>query len=143
MEKMISRQTGNVICRCPEDGQWQSPKVCSTCPHFQGHIDGNPICGLEKGKKKELYYIKCKKCGFSICTSRIQGALELVERIHPCGCINPFYEWELDVELPYEPDLDLDVYIKKIRRRIEDRLRKSNPETILKIAKELRVNMTF
>jgi len=37
----------------------------------------------------------------------------------------------------------LPVDIKKLRRRVEDCLRKSDPETILKIARELGVNMTL
>ena len=79
MEKAISRTTGNLLCRCPQDGQWQSVRVCTTCPHFKGYVDGIPVCFLEK--------------------------------------------------------------VKKIRRRVEDRLRKSDPETILRVARELGVKI--
>ena len=54
--------------------------------------------------------------------------------------ILPLYDVDLENEDPYEKE---GFYFKKLRRRVEDCLRKSDPETILKIARELGVKMTL
>ena len=53
MEVTISKN-GNLICRCPQDRQWQDVRVCSTCSHCNGYVNGVPKCKLEKKNKTIL-----------------------------------------------------------------------------------------
>ena len=60
MEVTISKN-GNLICRCPQDRQWQDVRVCSTCSHCNGYVNGVPKCKLEKKNKNNPSQAKAMK----------------------------------------------------------------------------------
>jgi len=52
----------------------------------------------------------------------------------------PVYEVDLENEDPYEKER---VHLKKIRRRLEDYLRKTKPENVLSIAQSVGIKLTL
>ena len=84
-------------------------------------------------------YLVCQKCGFTVYAQSLD-AIKILQNLKPC-CLEPYFKWQLHKGLLYEPDMILEDHIRKIRRRVEDCLRKSDPETILGVAKQLGVKI--